>query len=302
MIEIMIRGLMWLFSKQPLKVHYFFARIIAYFARNIIRYRYDEVLINITRAFPERPYWEIKPIVKDFYRHLANVIVETIWFGGCTNPKRLRDSGIIKIDNQEELDRLYEIAPSVIILCSHCGNWEMAGGMESFWYEGTKCSRENFVYVYKKMESEMWERIMKRNRLAPLQDKSYKEGYVESKNVVKYIFSHRSEKKFYNLNTDQRPYYKGSDELKVSFMGQKTRTMSAGAAIAHKFGMAVTFCKMYEKSIGHYGIRYITICDDASKLSVQEIMDKYYELLDSQLREQPYNYLWSHKRWNNIEL
>jgi len=297
-----IKGLMWLFSRLPLKVHYFFAGIIAFFSQNVIKYRYEEALINITRAFPELPYWEIKPILRDFYRHLANIIVETIWFGGCTNPKRLKDSGIVKVDNPEELDRLYDISTSVMVLCTHCGNWELSGGIKSFLRADTSCNEENFVYVYKKMDSDMWDDIMHRNRFAPVENKEKFQGYVESKNIVQYIFRHRSEKKFYNLNTDQRPYYKGSDVLKVSFMGQKTRTMSAGAAIAHKFGMAVTFCKMYEKSIGHYGIRYITICDDASKLSVQEVMDKYYELLDSQLREQPYNYLWSHKRWNNIEL
>jgi KDO2-lipid IV(A) lauroyltransferase len=48
---------------------------------------------------------------------------------------------------------------------------------------------------------------------------------------------------------------------------------------------------------GHYVIRYRTICEDARTMSVEDIMKRYYELLEEDIRKQPENYLWSHRRW-----
>ena len=48
---------------------------------------------------------------------------------------------------------------------------------------------------------------------------------------------------------------------------------------------------------GGYDIEYIPICEDASKMSVEEMIDRYYKLLEEDLRIQPFNYLWTHNRW-----
>ena len=40
-----------------------------------------------------------------------------------------------------------------------------------------------------------------------------------------------------------------------------------------------------------------TICDDASTMAPEDIMRKYYDLLEEEIRETPHNWLWSHNRW-----
>ena len=47
-------------------------------------------------------------------------------------------------------------------------------------------------------------------------------------------------------------------------------------------------------------MRYTPICEDASKMSVQDIMQQYYKLLEQDIREQPGNYLWTHQRFARI--
>ena len=44
-----------------------------------------------------------------------------------------------------------------------------------------------------------------------------------------------------------------------------------------------------------------TICDDASKMEVQAIMDEFYRLLEADIRKDPGNYLWSHRRWKQVK-
>ena len=42
---------------------------------------------------------------------------------------------------------------------------------------------------------------------------------------------------------------------------------------------------------------FVPVCDDASKMAPDLIMRKYLDLLEEDIREMPYNWLWSHKRW-----
>jgi KDO2-lipid IV(A) lauroyltransferase len=85
--------------------------------------------------------------------------------------------------------------------------------------------------------------------------------------------------------------------MKVRFMNQDCTTMKAAADLAIKTGMSVCFLSMQQERRGLYKLNYITICDDASTMSSQQIMDRYYELLQKDIEAQPWNYLWTHRRW-----
>lgn len=295
----LMKAFMWLISKLPLKVHYFNSGFISWLAGDVIKYRRKVVRDNLRQSFPEKSEKDIDILVGQFYDHFADIIVEAFWFGGCKDPRRLREAHIMEIVNPELLSDLYENSPSIMTLYTHCGNWELYGGLESYNYTDVEFPfrADNICVVYKEMSSQMWDEIMRDNRLAPLKDKKGFSGYVESKNLVRYAFTHKDSKILYNVNTDQRPYYTGSDAISVNFMHRECRTMSAAAAIARKFGMSVVYLKMSIASRGHYLLEYIPICSNAKDMSVEEIMRKYYELLEAEITEQPFNYLWSHKRW-----
>jgi KDO2-lipid IV(A) lauroyltransferase len=73
--------------------------------------------------------------------------------------------------------------------------------------------------------------------------------------------------------------------------------MTGGAAIARKFGFSVLYMSTDILSRGHYSVTFKEICRDASSMSVEEIMDTYYKMLEEDIDRQPWNYLWTHKRW-----
>ena len=292
----LLKALLFPWSMLPLKLHYFNAGFIAWLAGSVLRYRRDDVMANIARAFPGKDYTEIKQIRRQFSRHFADLVVETIWFGGCLSAKRLRKADIVKVLNADELNALAGRHDGMMILYSHCGNWELLGGIENY-APVLPFKEDNFCVVYRRMHSKVWDAVMCDNRFAPLKDRKHFPGYLESREVVRHVFSHRGQKIYYNFNTDQRPYEHGSGDVLVNFMGQECQTMSAAAALAHKFSMPVCYLRMPVLSRGHYGLEYVTICEDASQMSVQQIMDRYYELLEADIREQPFNYLWTHRRW-----
>ena len=293
----LVKIFLGLFSWLPLKVHYFNARIIYVLVRYVARYRMREVTINLARCFPHMQYCEFKGAINGFYRHFSELVVEAIWFGGCRNPRRLKKADIMKIANPEVLNDAFEKAPSVMVLYSHTGNWELLGGIENYSDVPTCMNEQNFCVVYREMSSKAWDAAMKDNRFAPVKDKKHFEGYIESKNIMRYAVAHRREKKVYNMNTDQRPYFNSPEKHYVNFMGQKVETMQGGAALACKLGMAVLYLGQERTRRGHYDLRYTLITEDAKTTTPEDIMKRYYELLEADIHKDPTNYLWTHRRW-----
>lgn len=296
--KILLKGLLTLFGSLPLKVQYANARLLAWLAGSVIGYRRDDVMVNLARSFPDKKYEELIEIKKKFYRHFADIVVETAWFG-ASSPERLRKQNICRIVNPETIGAVYEKAPSMMVLYSHCGNWELFGGTVEYSRNNPEAhfAEDNFTVVYKRMSSKVWDEILHENRIAPLRDKEAFDGYIESNDIVRYVFRNRDRKIFYNLNTDQSPYYNSGANIEVNFMHQKTFTMTAAAVMAQKFSMGVVYLNIRPESRGHYLMEYTVIAEDASQMSAEQIMGKYYELLEKDINAMPENYLWTHRRW-----
>ena len=63
---------------MPLSVLYLLADFLYFLAFYIIGYRKKVVWQNLKNSFPEKTDEELKRIQKDFYRHLAEVFIETL--------------------------------------------------------------------------------------------------------------------------------------------------------------------------------------------------------------------------------
>ena len=288
-----------LLSRLPLRILYLLADFISFIAFRLIRYRLPVVRHNISLCFPDLNNKDQKRIIKGFYSHFGDIIAETIWFGGCINSQRLHRQHLVEIVNPEVISELSTDGRSMVVLSSHLGNWELSGGILHYNYTDKPfpLSEQNYIVAYKKLDNPRWDHFMRRNRIAPLQDPEHYQGYLESNQVLKYIIRHRDEQKYYNFITDQRPYKAAKGTLPVSFMGQATKTMAAGANLAQHYGLSVVYQRMRNIRRGHYTLEYIPICANASETTAQEIMKHYYELLTDDITAQPTQYLWSHKRF-----
>lgn len=293
----LVRCIMKALGKLPLSFHYAWAGFMARLIGSVFHYRRDVVMTNLARSFPDKKYKDLIIICKDFYRHFGEIIAETIWFAGST-PDRLKRSHIVEMENPEVLNHLYDNTPSVFVLSSHTGNWELYGGYYSYAYkEPLHIAESDISVVYKKLSSQLWDDVMKANRVSPIVDKECYTGIVETNEVIRYMVRHRDSKKIYSFITDQHPY-KGSVGIDVGeFMHQPTISMDGGAKLACKFGMSVAYMSMRRESRGHYKMKFTTICENASSMDSGAIMKRFYELLQEELEAQPHNYLWTHKRW-----
>ena len=291
-----VTGCMRLLALLPLEVHYALGACLAWLARSVVRYRRKVVETNLLHSFPDKGPEERNDILKGFYRHFGEIIAEAVWFGGTRSKERLRRRRLCEYAGLDEHRKDLEGTKGVMYLTSHCGNWEIYGGWFQYAPEGALPYREDEVIaVYKRLSSDVWEDVMARNRFWPMAGFG---GYVESRSVLRFTLEHRDRKAFL-FNTDQYPY-KGARGHEVDFLHQRTLAMTGGAAIACKMGLAAVYVGFENVSKGHYQMRFTTIARDASQMTPDEVMDRYYSLLQKDIEAQPWNYLWSHKRWKNL--
>lgn len=290
------RGGLFCLSIFPLKFHYFMGDILAWLFKNIFRYRSSVIQTNIARSFSG--YSAPKKIADGFYTHLGELFAESIWFGHSSY-KRVRRSGLVRFTNPELLVEYFNNSPSVTVLSTHCGNWELLGGVFAYLdASGAEYpfTQENMRVVYKKLTSEVSDEVFKRNRISPL-GKGKEECVIESSNILRYAISHRNEKKIYVYPADQSPYKGTGKHFIGNFMNQPTNAMQGSMGVACKLSHSVLYLKMKRVKRGQYDLTLIPMTEDASKVKPEELLRKYYDLLEEEIRETPSNWLWSHKRW-----
>ena len=292
-----LRALVKVVGSLPLKVHYWFAGFITWIMRDVMKYRYDVVMTNLARSFPKTKYSQLKRIADDVYKHLGEVFVEAIWFG-ASNYKRLYDSEIVTITNPEVFNQIFQKAPNTTMLFSHSGNWELLGGILGFKTStGEKLAFEErqINVVYKELHSKFSDDFFKLNRVNALETEG-PERTIETKKILRYAIKNKDNKSLYVYIADQFPYA-SKNYVVGQFLNQHTLGMLGGAGVAHKLAHGVVYLKMKRVERGRYEMTFIPICEDASLMAPEDIMRKYYDLLEEEIRETPHNWLWTHKRW-----
>ncbi len=291
-----------LHARLPLAYHYAWGRFITWLVRDVFRYRNDVVLTNVARSFPDKDYDAIKDIYKQFYVHFGELFAEAVWFSGCRGEKgrkRLIRQNICQIDNIDEFNAFYDRSSSVMLLNSHAGNWELMGGVAQYdtLAPGKRTwTDKEVVVLYRALSSKFWDQVMGDGRCAPVSDLDY-EGYVEGSAILRYAISHRKEKKLYIFNTDQYPYWQAGRFSVGEFLHQDTLAMGGGASIACKMGMSVAYIRWYRTERGHYRMTFVPLVENAAETTPEELMKLYYKHLEEDIQAQPWNYLWTHKRW-----
>ncbi|MBO4467616.1 MAG: lysophospholipid acyltransferase family protein [Bacteroidales bacterium] len=273
---------------------------IAWLLGDVFHYRENVVYTNLARCFPEKSYGEIREIRDLFYQHFANIFREMLWFGKCKGDrgrKRLHKSHIVEITNPEELNELFAGATQMMVMQTHAGNWELISGFREYTYTAPlDILPEHIAVSYVPLANKFWDRFIAKNRVAPVKDQGF-DGYVDFNHILRYVLSNRSKKMAYVFITDQFPYWHNVSDMKLQFMNQETVTMTAAANLAVKMDMSVVYMRYRTRPEGGYTMTFVPISKHAGGEKAEDIMKEYYRLLEEDLREQPWNYLWTHKRW-----
>ena len=119
---------------------------------------------------------------------------------------------------------------------------------------------------------------------------------IAYKSIVKHIQSKNIGAAIYLFLADQCPRIK-DENFNFSFLSQETYFFSSMEKLARKSNSGVVYLHISQLSTGCYKIKFIPICYHAKFTEERKIIQEYARLLTEIIREQPLEWLWSHKRW-----
>lgn len=244
-------------------------------------YRKKVVFSNLHKAFPEYNPALIRKTARSFYKNLADIFVESL--KGFTIPEK----GIrkrVKPVNMELAEKYFDQGVSFVAMVSHMCNWE---------WVGLACSsylRAENVVIYQQLASPTADEFMKRVRTrfgaVPIEKKSAYRNLVRRKNIISAI----------GVIADQSPQ-RGENKFWTSFLNQPSAFFSGGEKIARMFDFPVVYIIMKRIRRGYYEMHFETLAEPPYTLPENEILAGFVKKLERDIRAQPANWLWSHKRW-----
>lgn len=249
----------------------------------IVRYRKKVVFENLKSSFPEKNDEEIKCLAKKFYKHLADITLESV--KGMTISKKTIQKRYV-IENAEIPNEYFDKGQSVLLLTSHYGNWEygiLATDM---------AVKHQVVALYLPLTNKYSEKygVARRGRfgmkMVPVQ---------QTKNV----FAENDGKPLgIIMAADQSPSNM-ERAIWLDFLNHDTACIHGPEAYAKKMNMPALYMKISKPMRGHYVLSFEKLIDNPSEYEAGEITKLYFRHLENDINARPEYWLWSHRRWKH---
>ena len=277
-------GLNWIITLLPLPVLYIFSDFLYLVLYNVAGYRRKVVATNLRNSFPEKTDTELKIIEKKFYRHLADIIIETL---KSTHLTKLNQKKRFTYSNLEIINKLREEKRDIIAVLGHYNNWEWPTLLPYYLKYKT-------IIIYKPLQNKYFNNFVNNNRS--------KDGIVltPTSQVIREIINYRKN----NINTvsvfisDQIPAL-GDIKYWTTFLNQDTAVYTGAGKIALKYDMAVVFFHIQKIKRGYYNLDIELLFDHTKGISEEVITEKHVRRLEEIISEKPENWIWSHRRWKH---
>lgn len=283
----MLRCLVALLSRLPLRVHYAFADGLLFpLMYYVVRYRRGIVARNIKNAFPDKSEAERKQIGKAFYHQFCDTIVETIYGYSCSEEEMKQR---VVFTHFDEVNRLVDEAGGGIFMLAHFGCWEWMASIQAWVTPGVK-----ELNVYRRLKNKSMDALM-------LAVRGKRGGAcVEKQRILREMVRYRAEHQpvTIGLLSDQAPRPEVTRTY-TTFLNQRTGWLDGGEVLGRKFGYPVFYLFITRRKRGYYDVEMRTLAADPKNTAEGEITEAYATTLEENIRLQPAMWLWSHNRWKH---
>ena len=274
-----------LLSYLPLRMLYIFSDFFFFVGYYVLRYRYKVIRNNISNSFPEKTTLEIEKIIKEFYSHLADYVFETI--------KLLTISGEelnqrMKFKDQDKLNRFIEKQVPLIGLSSHNFNWEWVLVSAN----ANLAIKWDFVYmpVTASWLDQLLLQIRTRFGGFPIKRMELGRELIRRKDVFRGIA----------ILGDQFPGHQNDKYYWKTFLHQRTVFNGAVNQLPFTTQYPVIMFNCQKIKRGYYEGTFEIIGEPPHQKDFLAI-DIYAEKLEKLIQSNPSNWLWSHKRWKDVD-
>jgi KDO2-lipid IV(A) lauroyltransferase len=276
-------GINWIFSLLPLRILYISSDVLFLFLYYFPSYRRKIVAENLRNSFPEKSEKELALVGRKFYRHLADLFIETLKLTHLSN-KELGKR--FTVSNPELFETLYKSGRDLAVVHSHYNNWEWLGVCLPL-FSKYKC-----IGIYKPIQNRLFNRFL--NNLRTRNDAELAPMNL----VVRKIIENKSKniRTLYGFIADQTPA-KTQIEYYTTFLNQETPVFLGIEKIAAKYDMPVVFFNVRKVRRGYYNLTIELLFDSARDLPKYLVTDTHVKRLEQIIKEKPEYWLWTHRRW-----
>ncbi len=270
-------------SLLPFRVLYFLSDVLFFVLYYLVGYRKKVVLENLHNSFPEKSEMEINHIALLFYKHLCDIMVETI------KSFTISDKSIslrMILLNPELLNKFFDNEKSIILAGGHYNNWEwIATAID-------KQIKHQTIGLYLPLSNLFFDKKMRESRskfgLILASTRKVKAVFDEYKNhLTATIFA-----------VDQSPGHPGKSYW-LKFLNQDTPALFGAEKYAKDYDYPVLYGTINKVKRGHYTFQFSTITEHPRDTAHGYIIETVTKLIEEQIIKEPQYWLWTHRRWKH---
>ncbi|MFP4468595.1 MAG: lysophospholipid acyltransferase family protein [Bacteroidales bacterium] len=281
-----LAGMVVILSWLPWRVMYGASSMLAFLMASVIRYRRKVIMENLRNSFPEKEEKALQKIRHDFYRHLADVIVETIKTLNMSE-RQMKQRSRFTPEANAILRQSEQEGKPMMALLGHLGNWE--------WVPPPVTLQTNFqvITAYRPLRNKIMDKLLRRIRGRFVHD------LVPKSQIGRALLRHKKSRKplIAGLIADQNPGPLAG--LRTTFLSQDTLIYSGPDKLARKMKMPVYFVASRKEKRGQYLIHVSLLAEKPEELPEGEIARLFMKALEKEIEKSPALYLWSHRRWKH---
>jgi len=265
----------------PFFVLYIFSDFIRIILYHIVGYRKVVISQNLIKTFPHLCKDELRKIVGSTYKNLTDILIEGIKSFTMSRAQINKRHHIL---NPEILNPYFEQGKSIIAVTGHYANWEwgsLSAGLQTNY---------KVVAFYKPLSNKWIDKFLRwsRSRFGT----SLASIYETSKTFEKY----QSTKTIYVMAADQSPA-NAEKAYWVNFLGRDTAFLHGPEKHAVNNNYPVFYVDIQRVKRGYYQLELSCLVENPQNTTEGEITGKFAKRLETSIKNDPGNWLWSHRRW-----
>ncbi len=274
-------------SLLPHKILYFLSDILKFLFFKVIKYRLKVVKKNIAIAFPKLSIKKQKEIISNFYKHLTDIFIEMIKSISLSKNQAVKR---YKFKNLDILREYKKNNRSIILLLGHYSSWE---GMLTI---GNHLDFPSYA-IYTPLTNKYFNKLIFKSR------QRHNSTAIDRYKIIKVIKQNLNLNKIgiYGFAMDQSPNPRKTTYWR-SFMGKDTPVFNGAEIISKKYDLPVVYASISRKNRGYYEIIIQKLTDNPKQTKKNYITDKFFEILENQIKTDPSQYLWTHNRYKYSDL
>lgn len=271
----------------PLSVIYLISDFTSFIIHKVFKYRVNIVKNNLKRSSLKIKSDQIQIIVNKFYKYFTDLYFESIKMDSFS---KLDFDKRFKVINVDLLNKFYDQGKSVVLMVSHYSGYEWCTGLPYY-------IKHKFSAVYTPIKNESINNFMYNSR------SRHGLELISRYDAIKEIYKTESQSitpHLYGLVADQSPQMR-SKNYWSKFLGVKVPIFTGSERIAKKLSLPVVYARMKKIKRGYYSVDFQLIAENPNDYKDYEITEKYLKMVENQLREDPYPYLWTHNRFKHMD-